>query len=260
MIRTVVCICFFVCLCLCAGCTYQEEPIPIESEYQELTEESVEDIDVSDKFFSHTGIENESDYQEGIFRRGNQDYYNDALFIGDSRTKGLGLYGTLKNADYFAASGMSLYNISKEQVSVGEYVNITLEELLKKEEYGKIYLMLGINELGYDMDKNIKKYEQLLRDLQIAEPEALIYVCANLHVTKTRHENDPIHNNTNINIFNERISEFANGVDVFYLDVNPLFDDEEGNLNVLLASDDSHILGEYYVNWCEWLIEHTVAK
>jgi hypothetical protein len=46
------------------------------------------------------------------------DYFDDALFIGDSRTVGISEYGGLDNADFFADIGMSVYTVFTKIVSV----------------------------------------------------------------------------------------------------------------------------------------------
>ena len=56
--------------------------------------------------------------EKGEFIAVNTGYFNDALFIGDSRTVGIATYGTLKNADYFARVGMTVYNINKNATDV----------------------------------------------------------------------------------------------------------------------------------------------
>ena len=71
----------------------------------------------------------------------------DALFIGDSRTVGLMEYAGIDGADYFCAVGMSVYNIHEKPVSVPNVGKVTLTELLNSKKYGKIYIMIGINEV-----------------------------------------------------------------------------------------------------------------
>ena len=72
-------------------------------------------------------------------------WFDDALFIGDSRTVGLHEYGNLGNAEVLADSGMSVYKLFKKEFSWSSGEKGTLEELLSKRQFGKIYLMLGIN-------------------------------------------------------------------------------------------------------------------
>ena len=186
-------------------------------------------------------------------------YFDDALFIGDSRTVGLSEYGDLSNADFFATTGMSVYEVYDETVSVPSVGKVTLEQLLGSMTYGKVYIMLGINELGYYFDQTVEKYGQLVDYVREMQPNAVIYIQANLHVTKSRSDTDDIFNNKNIDRFNSAISEFANGSDIFYIDVNELFDDASGNLNQEYTSDNAHVLGKYYVVWCQWIREHVAA-
>ena len=187
-------------------------------------------------------------------------YFDDALFIGDSRTVGLREYGTLDNADYFASAGLNLYTIKGAKVGPKEGPKVTLEEMLEQETYGKIYVMLGINELGYDFDTTVEKYQAFIDYLFTMQPDTILYVCANMHVNSLRNELDEIHNNEAINRINQAIAAFADQKNIFYLDVNPLFDDAEGNLAEEFISDDTHIMGNYYETWCNWYCENTIVK
>ena len=45
-------------------------------------------------------------------------YFDDALFIGDSRTVGIAEYGSLKNATYFADVGLNVYVAQTKAVAV----------------------------------------------------------------------------------------------------------------------------------------------
>ena len=44
-------------------------------------------------------------------------YFDDALFIGDSRTVGLKEYGTLNNATFFANTGLSIYDATSDPLN-----------------------------------------------------------------------------------------------------------------------------------------------
>lgn len=195
---------------------------------------------------------------ESLFTVSDKSYFDDALFIGDSRTAGLKQFGTLDNADYFASPGLNLYTINSTKVEVEKGKKMKLEALLSENVYGKVYIMLGINELGYDFDTTVEKYRAFLDYIFSYQPQAIIYVCANMHVNSLRNELDEIHNNAAINRMNEQILSFADQEKIFYLDVNPLFDDENGNLSQMYVSDDTHLMGMYYETWCEWYCQNTV--
>ena len=128
-----------------------------------------------------------------------------------------------------------------------------VKELLERKQYDTIYLMLGINELGYRFERVEAQYNEILEQIKGAQGEAKIYLCANLHVTKEQSEKDCIFNNKNINRVNQMIEASADNERTYYLDVNVLFDDEEGNLSTDYSSDSFHVLGRYYTNWVDWI-------
>lgn len=231
----------------------QMDPVSTEPEEQENTEpvtETVENVDEAEK----------DEEEVSIFTYSDPAYFDDALFIGDSRTVGLYEYGTLKNADYFATTGMSVYEVWEEKVSVEKVGRMTLKELLHAKSYSKIYIMLGINELGYEFEKTVQTYKDSVSELQKLMPEAYIFICANLHVGKERSDSDDVFNNKNIDRFNQRIKEFADNESIFYIDVNQKFDDENGNLKKECSNDSVHVQAKYYAEWCAWLCENTVQR
>lgn len=188
------------------------------------------------------------------------EYFNDALFIGDSRTVGLSEYSPYEGATYFANVGMSAHNAMSSKVSIPSLGKLTLTQLLKSKSFGKIYIMLGINELGYRFDSIISKYTELLETVRELQPDAIIYIEANMHVTKTKSDGDNIINNKAIDNLNESLSKLADGEEIFYIDVNEKFDDGNGNLDSSYTSDNAHILGKYYAEWGQWLSTKAVQK
>lgn len=194
------------------------------------------------------------------FTQASADYFNDALFIGDSRTVGLSEYGKLPNASYFANVGMSVYNLWKTTVSIPSVGKVQLEDLLSKKRYGKIYVMLGINELGYDFDQTVEKYGSMINRLKQLQPDAIVYIEANLHVSKSRSDAEKIITNANIDRFNTAIQAFADSKTVFYLDINTKFDDETGNLDTQFSADGVHPFAKYYAEWGSWLCTVAIQK
>ena len=187
-----------------------------------------------------------------------KEYFDDALFIGDSRTVGISEYGDLNNATFFANTGMSVYNVFEKNVSVPQVGKLKLEQLLTYKKFGKIYIMLGINELGYNQEKTLKKYKDLLKFVQEKQSNAIIYIEANLHVTAERSNKDKTINNININKINNEISQLADNEKIFFIDINEKFDDENENLSSNYTYDNVHIYAKYYKEWSEWLSQNAV--
>ncbi len=87
---------------------------------------------------------------------------------------------------------------------------------------------------------------------------SLIYIQANLHVTEKKSKTDKIFNNTNINLFNNKIKEIANDKNIFYIDINEKFDDTSGNLCAEYSQDNIHIYAKYYKEWSKQLEKSAV--
>ena len=184
---------------------------------------------------------------------------DDALFIGDSRTVGLMEYAGIDGADYFCTVGMSVYNIHKKPVSVPNVGKVTLTELLNSKKYGKIYIMLGINEVGYKVSNTVEKYSELIEFIKGKQSDAVIFIQANLHVTQRRSDSDKVVNNPAINRLNSELSKLADGKNKFYLDANILFDDANGSLSADKTGDSAHLYAKYYVEWGKWIIRQTAS-
>ena len=185
---------------------------------------------------------------------------DDALFIGDSRTVGLMEYAGIDEADYFCTVGMSVYNIHEKPVSVPNVGKVTLTELLNSKNYDKIYIMLGINEVGYKFSNTVEKYSELIDFIKEKQAAAVIFIQANLHVTKSRSDRDEIVNNAAINGLNAELEKLADGKSKFYLDANILFDDKTGGLSSDKSEDNTHLYAKYYSEWGEWIIKQTASQ
>lgn len=187
-------------------------------------------------------------------------YFDDALFIGDSRMVGIAEYGTLDNAVFFAMVGMSIHNLWDTEVEVDTFGKTNLQGLLDAQSFSKVYIMLGFNEIGYDKDYSAGKYKETIDYIHQQEPDAVIYICSNLHVTEALSLTDERYSNDNIRLYNEKIKQLADHETFFYLDVNERFLDEKGNLGAEYTGDDVHLYAKYYKEWSEWFCQNTIQK
>lgn len=181
----------------------------------------------------------------------------DTLFIGDSRTVGLSEYGGLDGADFFCTTGMNVFTARTDGADVYNVGWVTLSDLLSSKTYNKVYVMLGINEIGYPFESILGEYKALLEDIQTAQPNALIFVQANLHVTASRSYTDDVVNNPAIDSYNALLAEFADNKRIFYIDANEIFDDANGALDENKAGDSAHPLGANYQEWGQWIAQKT---
>ena len=104
-------------------------------------------------------------------------YFDDAVFIGDSRTEGLMLYGGLSNAAFYTHKGLMVNTIfTKEAVKDGDQ-KITIMKALEKHKFRKVYVMLGVNELGWNGTEIFRsRAETLVQKLLADAPESELVI------------------------------------------------------------------------------------
>ncbi len=190
--------------------------------------------------------------------------FPDTLFIGDSRTVGLKEYGKLSDATFFCGVGLSSNNARTKALEVKGYGSITLPKLLEAKSFKTVYIMLGINEIGGSLDGIAGKYQKIIDLVHEKQPSALVIVQSTLHVTAKRNQDELAKkgsfNNARINSLNEKLAALANGSNVLYLDMNPMYDDANGNMTATYAAGDGiHIKAKYYLLWREYLDTHRMA-
>ena len=181
-------------------------------------------------------------------------YFDDAVFIGDSRTVGLHDYGGLDYSDFYATVGMNIYDLWKDAFCEVNGKKVTLEEALRAKQYKKVYFQIGINEMGRGtLDGFMDEYQNAVEKFKTLQPDAIIYVQAIMHVTQKKSDSDPIFNNPGIDARNQRIQQLADGVRVFYIDVNEVVCDDQGGLKQELTFDNLHLYGSKYNIWVDFL-------
>lgn len=210
---------------------------------------SVSDSDIATKF---------------VYQTVEDDYFSDAVFIGDSRTVGLYEYGGLEEVStFYASTGLTIYKmLSAPIVEVeGQKQKLTVEQALSENQFSKIYLMIGINEMGTGtVDSFMERYAQEVACLRELQPNAIIYLQGIMKVTTERSEQGDYITNEGIEERNARIAELADDSHIFYLDVNPLLVDETGGMESSYTYDGVHLKAQYVSIWKDYLKSHAVEK
>ncbi len=189
------------------------------------------------------------------------EYYKDVLFLGDSRTVGLYLYGKIEGAKYFARTSMNVGNCFADKESETGTGSLNLTEYLSENKFGKIYILLGINEIGNSYNWIVSRYKTLISKLRELQPDAVIVIQSNMHVTKKKSDANPkTFNNKRINELNLRLSALADGEKVYYLGFEQIFDDENGRLKSEYTGDGVHLKGKYYKIWKQYLLEDGMIR
>ena len=186
-----------------------------------------------------------------------ESYFDDALFIGDSHTDGFKDYAGLDNADYLCHNGLTVWSAVEKAEFPGRQ---TLSQALSGKRYGKIYLMLGINELGTGTAETwAAQYKVLLDEVRELQPDAIIFLQAIFHTTQEKSDTT-FYKNSTIDERNEALQKLADNKDVFYIDCNPVFDDDTGALTAEYSGDGVHVKAPYYTMWRDYLYRFGVVR
>ena len=187
-----------------------------------------------------------------------ESWFDDALFIGESRTAGLKGYGRLGNADYFCGEGLTVYGVWGVRASDQNFQEQTLASLLSRRQYGKIYIHLGINELGGNMDTFVAKYQTVIDEIRRLQPDARIILQAVL-VLGDGYSSKPAFSQESLQHLNLRIKLLAEENGLHFSDVNVIMTNEDGYLIPELTFDGCHLYASGYELWAQWLIEEAAA-
>ncbi len=175
-------------------------------------------------------------------------YFDDALFIGDSLTNGLELFGTLKNASYFCATSAT---------AAGTLADPALDEHLSTHSYNTVYLMLGINEMGTNPTVYAARMGQLIDLVRTRQPHACIYLQTILPVVPEMTWSETVFSVTNIQAANAALRHLADSKNVVLVDTYYAFADQNGRMPDGLTRDGVHLHAKNYAIWCDYLRTHT---
>ena len=169
----------------------------------------------------------------------------------DILDSGLTLKYLLKNLSSRNPASLEVATLLRKQ---------TLAQALSGKHYGKIYLMLGINELGTGTAESwAAQYKVLLDEVRELQPDAIIFLQAIFHTTQEKSDATFFKNST-IDARNAELQKLADNETVFYIDCNPVFDDSTGALTPEYSGDGIHVKAAYYPMWRDYLFQFGVVK
>lgn len=188
---------------------------------------------------------------------GNKDF-SGCLFIGNSRTEGLMLYSGISGATAYATRGLTASGYFTTPAADLGGVTVTPAEAVERgPAFSDVYIMLGINEIGYAYNSFYGSYMKIIDHLHEHMPEARIYVQSIIPVTASRSAEDETFNNTNIASFNELLKKVCADSGAVYLDLAPWLCESNGALPEDAASDGLHLNKRHCQRWLDALAEMT---
>ena len=189
-------------------------------------------------------------------------YFDDAAFIGDSRTDGFMIYSGIGRGKNLTSNGLSIFKLGTKKALTINGKEMTLLEALAQQQYGKVYLSLGINELGYNNDNGFyQSYCDAIDQIRKLQPNAVIYIQGLIPVNEKRvaetSKRSYLENN-HLRVYNDLMKKVAKEKQVVFLDLYSEFVDGNGALPYDSSKDGVHLNGKACKKWLGYLQTHTV--
>jgi lysophospholipase L1-like esterase len=200
------------------------------------------------------------------------DYFSDACFIGHSLVNGMRAYFDLSNADFFAKNGatakyfqsyadldLTTTHLDDKGYTVPD--KGSLEDALSAKNYGKVYIMLGVNEISASAASGQSFYTSMSGIVDLVKrtrPGAKIYLFSLTPVTQACSESDKSINRDSILAFNTVVKQLCKDKSVCYLNVFDLLCNADGFMDKSAClSDGIHLLAPAYASIKSYLMTHT---
>ena len=178
-------------------------------------------------------------------------FFSDAVFIGDSLCEGFGAYSGLTQGKFMGVVSLNVFHVwdgGREQVFRGQ-------------QFGKIYIMLGINEIGYGTERVASAYKEMVQKFQTLQPNADIYIQSLLPVCDAKTSASDRRNhvtNPYVRELNAALQTVAQECGVYFVNLHEAFADSSGGLPASACWDNVHLNVQGYQTWLAYLRTHTV--
>ena len=231
----------------------------------EQENKSETDAPVTDRF---TGLPDRSDeYMDIVVPEQasavDDSYFEDAVFIGDSRMQGFRNLSGITKGSFVTAVGMELENFYTDSQIATAAGNVTVLDALKNINFSKIYMMLGTNELGaYDMSQVGESYRQVLADIKqlSSSPDPIVYVYSVIYVDEPLVTTGDYVNNTNVDAVNMEILKMCKEEGYHYINLNEVLSNGYHGLISGAAEDGIHLNTDYCKEWLEYTKTHYIPS
>ena len=172
------------------------------------------------------------------------EFFDDAAFLGNSLIDGFRLFSGLNTCDYYCATSMTV-------AGAGDLIS-----QMGQQQYGKIYILLGINEIGYDVDYFIDLYQKMLDDIREVEPDADIYIMSLTPVSAYKSSTSDVFTMDRVRMYNEGLHKLAADNECWYVDLVEALAGDDGYLPSDVTTDGVHFTASEYKVWLDYLKTH----
>lgn len=186
-------------------------------------------------------------------------YFADTVFLGDSRTEGLYLYGKMTEGKFLYAVGATSESVFTKRTQTTSKGKVPMLDALADMNCGKVYIMLGVNELGWPRTETFHdQYGKVIDRVRQDHPDATVVIQSLLPVSAAQDAKGTYVNNRRILEFNDVLMTLAQEKNCLYLNVAEAVTGEDGCLRPELTSDGVHLNTAGCALWRDYLMCHPI--
>ncbi len=188
-------------------------------------------------------------------------YFDDVVFLGDSRTEGFHLYSGLKTGTYFYAVGATVESVFTKKAWETPKGKVPLLDAVAAAPCGKVYVMLGVNELGWARTETFRdQCAKVIDRIREDHPGAEVVLQSILPVSAKQDAKGSYVNNGRIAAYNQVLLALAEEKECPYINVAEAVADESGCLRADWTFDGVHLNVTGCQAWLEYLRTHPVEQ
>lgn len=169
-----------------------------------------------------------------------EEYINETVFIGDSRTNGLAVYNFIPGENVLAKDGENHRSARTEKIITAKSGKaVTIAEAVAEKKPTRMIVSFGINGVSFMEESSfMEDYSALLDDLYKASPYSIIIVQSILPVSKSFENARPTMSNAVIDRYNALLKELAGKKGFGFLDSSAVLKDKNNCLDEKYDSGD----------------------
>ena len=182
------------------------------------------------------------------------DYFEDAVMLGDSIVAGLSMTAQLP-MEFACKASVNTETVFTQTVPSG---NTVVGAMLSYENISKYYLQLGINEITFrPLESYCDGFRKIIAAIREKNPDAIIYIQSIMPVSHSAEAKSGI-SKDQINRCNNALVQLAEEEKCYYLNVNGYIAEPDGYLREGAASDGIHFGVPDHRKWEQYLRTHAV--
>lgn len=225
-----------------------ETEAPATDSYISSAPESTASVEESSGTASDTSTDNQPTIDF------DKEYFSSSLFIGDSISTGLSLYGFLDQDNVFAQQGLAPSTALDAEID-----GVTLSDKIAAFKPKKIFVMLGTNSVGYADNETLAASMNELVEKISGLTKAKIYVISIPPITPEAEQSDENElTKKDIDDYNAKLKTAVSGSGASFIDLNSVLSNSDGYFDADYAEMDGiHFMGTTYEVMLSYLQKHS---